>query len=314
MKITESYRTVQYDLRPAKQVERRMLVDAFQRLTIAGFPIPDYQYTGMGSIYFVDFAIFHRYLGLKRMWSVEISRKIAKRVQFNKPFGDIEIYMEPIGNVLPRLSRDRKHLVWLDYDDVIQGSYTQDVVSAATIMPPGSILLITVDADPPGPPKAGPAELSQYFHREVGDYLPRNIRAGAFAKQRLPALNVEVLSRAIQLGLRGRTDLEFMPLFNFLYADGHRMITMGGMICGNDDKRRLQGAGLESTTFYRCSFDLPPCNISVPRFTKKERLYLDGHMPCDDDWLPSHFEAESEDILAYRDLYRFLPSYAELLL
>jgi hypothetical protein len=37
-------------------------------------------------------------------------------------------------------------------------------------------------------------------------------------------------------------------------------------------------------------------------------------MPCDDDWLPNHFEADAEDVMAYRELYRFLPSYAELLL
>ena len=50
----ESWRKVPYDLRPAKQAERRMLVDAFMILSQAGFPIRDYQYTGMGSVYFVD--------------------------------------------------------------------------------------------------------------------------------------------------------------------------------------------------------------------------------------------------------------------
>jgi hypothetical protein len=49
---TASYLKVHYELRPAKQVERRMLIDAFQQLAQAGFQIRDYQYTGMGSIYF----------------------------------------------------------------------------------------------------------------------------------------------------------------------------------------------------------------------------------------------------------------------
>ena len=59
---TESYQKVHYELRPAKQVERRMLVDALLGLAVAGFPIQDYQYTGMGSIYFIDFILFHRFL------------------------------------------------------------------------------------------------------------------------------------------------------------------------------------------------------------------------------------------------------------
>ena len=36
-------------------------------------------------------------------------------------------------------------------------------------------------------------------------------------------------------------------------------------------------------------------------------------MPCDDSWLPNEFEASTEEIKAYREIYRFLPSYAELL-
>ena len=83
---TQSYLKVPYDLRPAKQVERRMLIDAFHRLTSAGFPIADYQYTGMGSIYFVDFILFHKLLGMDKLLSVEFDKDIEKRVKFNAPF------------------------------------------------------------------------------------------------------------------------------------------------------------------------------------------------------------------------------------
>src|SRR5687768_12973988 len=118
MAISHSYRKVQYDLRPAKQVERRMLIDSFQRLAIGGFQLHDYQYTGMGSIYFVDFTLFHRYLGITRMLSVEISGDIEKRVRFNKPFAEVGIKIDAIGNIIPTLHRDVQHIVWLDYDSV----------------------------------------------------------------------------------------------------------------------------------------------------------------------------------------------------
>ena len=128
--ISESFRKVPYDLREATQVERRMLIDAFQRLSAAGFAISDYQYTGMGSIYFFDFALFHKYIGIQYMLSVEISERAERRVKFNRPYGNVDILIGPIGRILPDLFRDRHHIVWLDYDGVICADHTRDVVSA----------------------------------------------------------------------------------------------------------------------------------------------------------------------------------------
>src|ERR1039458_7349749 len=91
MTPTQSYRKVQYELRSAKQVERRMLIDARQTLGAAGFNIPEFQYTGFGSIYFVDFVLFHKYLGIKKMWSVEHDLTIKKRIRFNRPFSFVKI-------------------------------------------------------------------------------------------------------------------------------------------------------------------------------------------------------------------------------
>jgi len=134
---TESYKKVHYELRPAKQVERRILVDALQALATAGFPIRDYQYTGMGSIYFIDFMLFHRLLGLTRMLSVEYDTQIRKRVEFNRPFDCVDIKIAPVGEVIPTLSKDLKHLVWLDYDDILSGSQLDDVCLAAAFLPIG---------------------------------------------------------------------------------------------------------------------------------------------------------------------------------
>ena len=54
MNLAQSCLKVQYELRSAKQVERRMLIDALQTLSASGFDISQYQYTGFGSVYFVD--------------------------------------------------------------------------------------------------------------------------------------------------------------------------------------------------------------------------------------------------------------------
>lgn len=80
------------------------------------------------------------------------------------------------------------------------------------------------------------------------------------------------------------------------------MLTVGGMFCAPDDKRKLLAAGLDSTIYYRNSFASDPCELRIPRFTRKERLHLDWAMPCTDEWLPGDFEPTAEDIGAYRDV------------
>src|SRR5688572_12025690 len=95
---TDSFKRVHYELRPAKQVERRMIIDALRLMSLSGFPIDDYQYTGMGSIFFVDFILFHKFLGISDMVNAEHSA-IPNRVTFNQPYDFIRTKFAPIGDL-----------------------------------------------------------------------------------------------------------------------------------------------------------------------------------------------------------------------
>ena len=313
--LSESYAKVQYDLRPAKQVERRMIIDSLQLLAMAGFPIRDYQYTGMGSIYFVDFVLFHKFLGMERMLSVEASEAIQKRVGFNRPYGTIDIAMGPISNFIPGLYQDRKHILWLDYDNVVCAEYLRDVVQASARVSPGSVLLVTIDVEPPGPSDGGPEQWCRHFKREASDYLIQPIDPKKnFARSRLPRLNVDLIRKAILRGLIGRRDIEFFPMFNFLYADGHKMITIGGMFVTRSEKSLIRASRIEEASYFRGDLNTTPYEIKVPRLTRKERLHLDTSMPCSTSWRPKDFELSEKDLLSYKEVYKFLPAYAELLL
>jgi hypothetical protein len=310
---TESYLTVHYELRPAKQVERRMLLDALLSLGAAGFRIQDYQYTGMGSVYFIDFMLFHRLIGLQKMLSVEYDTKIARRVEFNRPFDCVDTEIAPIGDVIPRLSKDIKHLLWLDYDGILTGSQLSDVASATSRLSVGSIFLVTIDVEPPTDTD-DPEKWMAYFEEEIGEYLSPSLKVADFARSQLPRRNVDFISSAITAGMAGRTDVEFIPMFNFLYEDGHQMLTMGGMVGTTDEKNKIAKSELAKADYFRSTFANSPCLIKVPRLTRKERQYLDGFMPCTDNWQPPDFELSTENVLAYRQIYRFCPTYAELLL
>jgi hypothetical protein len=313
MNPTESYLKVPYDLRPAKQVERRMLLDAFQRLSRCGFQLGDYQYTGFGSVYFVDFVMFHRLLGLEKLLSVEYSKKVEKRVRFNKPFDLIKIQIDPISNVIPTLSRDSKHILWLDYDDTLRAGHLADTVLAANQLSAGSILLVTVDVEPPAD-DGGPQEWFTYFNEEAERFLNVRWTHKDFVRSQLVSRNVEILEKAINNGLSGREGIRFLPLFNFLYADGHQMLTVGGVIGGDTEARQLASCDFRTATYIRQTLSAPPYVIRVPRITRKERLYLDSAMPSADDWVPQDFELSLDDVLAYREIYRYYPAYAEMLL
>lgn len=312
--ITESYLRVQYDLRPAKQVERRMIIDALQLLALGGFEIRDYQYTGMGSIYFVDFVLFHKLLGIHRMLCVEHAKQITKRTHFNKPFDCVQVQMNRIGDVIPTLSKDLKHLLWLDYDSILSRSHLEDIALAATYLSTGSIFLITVDVEPPGNDLDEPKEWRDYFLDEADGYLDPSINVRQFARSNLPRINMGIIERVLRTGLVGREPVKFLPLFNFLYADGHQMLTLGGMIGTDVERRKLRGSELPNVPYIRLDMKTAPYEIRIPRLTRKERLFLDAAMPSASKWKPKAFELSADDILAYREIYRFLPAYAELLL
>ncbi len=58
-----SYEKIHYGLRPAKNIERKMMCECFWRLS-AFHPVHNYRYIGFGSVYFSDFLLFHKVLGI----------------------------------------------------------------------------------------------------------------------------------------------------------------------------------------------------------------------------------------------------------
>lgn len=290
-----------------------MIIDTLQILAEGGFRIRDYQYTGMGSIYFVDFVLLFRLLGIKRMLSVEKDAGIDRRLDFNKPFANVEVRAgRTIGTEISTLSTDIKHLLWLDYDDRLQQWMTADVISASSRLAPGSVILVTVDVE--AMRDSGPVDWKAYYEEQAGDLIPAGTDASQFAQSELGLTNARILFNAFRNGVSGRTDVSFEPLFNFEYRDGHRMLTVGGMLTTASERRALAGCNFEDADYLRRSLDSRPYEIRVPRVTRREKMYLDRHMPVSDGWYPEEFELSRDEIDDFRRIFRYYPSYGELLL
>lgn len=317
--LGKSWENVHYEFRPAKQVERRMLIHTFQSLMELGFPISKYKYTGLGSIYFVDFAMFHRYLGISKFLSVEVNSEIARRVHFNKPFACVDVVIGDITDFIPHLSPDNQHILWLDFDDLLTKDALGAVHLASAQLSHGSILLVTTDVEPPGNPEDGltkwnPRTWRKYFMEEGGNYIWPKPSVSDFTREHLINANARLIEAAISKGILARTELIFLPLFNFTYADGHRMLSVGGMIVNEFERKKLLSLDYSELYFLKSSLTEEPYEIDVPKVTRKERLYLDKMMPCVDDWVPMDFELKPEKVLAYRNIYKYYPAYTEMLL
>jgi len=316
---SKSYLQVQYDVRPAKQVERRMFVDAFQRLSEVGFQVREYQYTGFGLFYFVDFILFHKFVGINKMLTIEHYSHLEKRVRFNKPFDFVRVAIGEAVEIIPFLSRDELHILWLDYDEPIREDRLREIYLAASHLSRRSLLVVTVDIDRRALVDRGekvpetPREVMEIIRAEAGPYfgLPES---EDFAARNLPRTSLQIILNALNEGLVGRPEIEFLPLFHFVYADGHQMLTIGGMLGGAPEKNMIRGIDLNKVSYLRTDFNRDPYEIIVPRLTRKERHFLDSAMPCGENWKPSEFDLREGDISAYREIYRFLPVYAELLI
>jgi hypothetical protein len=303
---------VSYDLRPRKQVERRMMLHTFQRLSEIGFKISAYRYAGFGAFFFVDFILFHRLLGISDMVSIEYDTSQMDRVLFNRPFKEIDVRFEPSWDYISTMDTSKPHILWLDYDGPIANEYLLDFYSAVSQMAPGSVLVGTFDVDFDKAndlsirdclPAARPAAWYHRFSEQCGDYFSPDWQIVDFGASDIRNRTIEMVRAAISSGLNMRPGFEFVPLFLFAYADGHEMLTIGGMVASKQDKKKLKAISQADKPF----------RIEVPVLTRKERLHIDSHMPCDDGWTPE-FGIDCEAIKSYRDIYRYCPLYAELML
>ena len=314
---------VPYDLRPRKQVERRMIAHAFQLLAEAGFPISTYRYAGFGAFFFIDFILFQRLLGITDMVSIEHDIIHEKRVLFNRPFKDIIVKFQTSSDYIYAMNRDKPHILWLDYDGPIEGDQLVDLEISASLLTPGSALIATFDVDFD---KADDIEIRESvpgnraqswfrrFKQECRDLFDPTWNSCDFSASSISARVIQVVRSAILSGINMREGITFEPLFNFLYADGHEMLTIGGILSTRQEIRKLRSVEWENLPFIRRKWSDDPFRIDVPILTRKERLYIDSHMPCESGWVPIDFEVEAKAIETYRKIYKYCPLYAELLL
>lgn len=322
-----SYRKINYALRPAKNIERKMMAEVLGCLERFQ-PLQSYQYIGFGSIFFADYRLFHRLLGMNRMISIEGNAEDEARVNFNCPYDCIEVRMGMSFNVLPHLDWDQRSIVWLDYDHEIANHVLLDVDLVCSNIQSGSVVAVTLDGESKRlqEPKTvreedradWPKRKIQQLERLVGqNRVSPELKVQRLQGTRLMETYRQLLTNQIEESVRTLNldtpddeKWQFRQILNFRYADGAQMMTVGWVLFQSHDAAAIDNCAFDSCVFFRDGAEA--VQIAVPSLTFGEMRALDRYLPNINN--AEGYEAipvPSEDKGRYRDLYRFFPTFSE---
>lgn len=326
-----SFEKIDYFLRPSKQVERKLIIEALQKLSKAGHFIHEYTYLGLGSVFYVDFLLFHKYLHIDSMICAEIE-DCPDRMDFNKPYEFIDLQMRPVGDVIPEINREKPHFVWLDYDFTIDQDVLADLRKCLHVLAPGSVLLLTVASDLFNltnliddidkrdlTENQQKQEVVKRLNELIGDHYGSEIKIKDIAASRLPTLMATAIRNYINSCMAIRPDVEFIQLFNFHYKDNMNMLTLGGILGDPQTHKSLEDTGLFKLKFVTES--ATPVEISVPPLTIRERNWLEKHLTQLEQHLAASphlpndmpFEIKAQLVKNFVKYYRHYPFYFETL-
>ena len=310
--MASSYEKINYVIRPAKNVERKILCESFRKLTPFA-PLEEYRYIGFGSTYFSDFSLLHKALGISEMVSIEKDEDNEDRFKFNRPYRCIKLEFGESNDVLPRLSWAEKTILWLDYDGTLDKNVLADIKFAVGNIASGSIVVASVNAMPPGNDKTRVEALVDLVGEEK---VPKDISPAQLSRRLTPVTLQRIINNEFLQSLSERNGGKrpgertgYQQLFNFVYADGAQMLTVGGLLFSEDQREQVAACRFEEAPFVRSGEE--HYKIEVPNLTYRELRHIDRQLPTH---APENIETDGippDDILKYSCLYKYFPMFAE---
>ena len=312
VKMAPSYRLIDYRLRPSKHVERVMLCEAFRRLQF--HVLEEYQYVGMGSVFFADFRMIHRRLGISKMFSIESRVVHGGRFEWNKPYSGVTMLFGQTEERLSDVDFSLPTIIWLDYDGPLVRSVVGDIRTVAHSASHGLVLVVTVNAHPRQPDENG-ADMLEQVRAELGNERVSaktdltSLRGWGLANlyRRIGDGEIrDALSAAN--GVREKAaKLSYEQLFNFQYDDGAKMLTFGGVFFESAKCSELEACAFDRLVFIR--EDSAPFRIRAPKLTLREMSHLERQLPLPEGSKLDFGPMPESDAKRYIELYRYLPTF-----
>jgi hypothetical protein len=258
------------------------------------------------------------------MISIEKDKHAKERFEYNKPFACIKIEYGASYEVLPTLEWSKKSIVWLDYDSPLEKSILDDIDILASKLVSGSVLIVTVSAEQERPLKEGltTEEINKFREDKLRERLPNeklpiDLKPIDLTGKNIANLYKRIINNQLEESVSNANSarseeekLNYKRIFNFRYADGSRMLTVGWLFfeqsyCNVAEKCNF------SKHFNSTELD-EPYEIKVPNLTLKEIQYLDSQLPTDDCSGVKRICIPLKDVERYAELYKYFPSFVEM--
>lgn len=309
-----SFKNFNYELRPAKFTERRMLLASLQEIC-SKIGLEKYDYIGLSSPFFTDFKLFHKELHVSNLVSIEGSQieYIKERMEFNRPYKCIEISMGLSTKVLIQQNWDKEKIAWLDYDGSLEMFMFDDIEILFKNLLPKSLYLVTCNS-----------HLKNYtkdsFKDKFKGLVPFTISNKDFASENSHATLRNMFTKHINriidernLTLPVKEQLAFYQIYFFKYQEnrGAKMFTLGGIVDYKDKVFSTSDFNLDRFEFIKTA-DIP-YEIKIPNLTIREVDFLNQQLPDDGGNLANKMKFISEEeIKNYSKLYKYLPNYLDV--
>ena len=306
----ESPTFLNYEIRPCKFVERRMLLVSLAR--IMGALKLQYQYIGFGGLTFTDFKLFHRELHINNMYSIEGGYCMSK-LEFNKPYSCISILHGQSTEMLPSIELNKRpSIIWLDYDGVLSIDIFSDLELIFHAVPRGSIYIMSCNRQLK---KDNNPYTNEELKEKFGKLVPYNIQENCCKDAHSANTIRSMIENHCRKTLKDRNKLGetlvYKSLFNIRYGEyrGARMFTCGGIILDEQEQdidlnlRDLEYIGTEQ-----------PYEINIPNLTYKEANSLNQvlNLPDKEKALVEDGIISEEEIELYKKNYKYLPNFYDV--
>jgi hypothetical protein len=310
---------VDFSVRQNKAIERAIVFDGIRRL-LPVLPAEEFVFVGLGSVWFVDFDIAHRELGVEKMVSIEGDDVLFARAKFNKPYRTIEVFEGLSHDVIPVLIDTRPDLyahpwiVWLDYDEPIDETKLDELTTLVERLPEDSILLTTFVADVQKY-EPRPVDRAARFVELFGDAFPieRFETRDDWRDERkvMSAIADAVIGTLVSHAVDVAREGGMVAAFNLTYQDGAPMGTVGGVLPTPDaeDAVKAKLAAAPWPAMFRDPIVTPP--LTTKEVAALRALLPSESVPTRADLQALGFDLLEDQIKSFADHYMTYPSFVQ---
>lgn len=274
-----------YHLRPNKTADRFAFIEAIKRLErISAGGLGEYIYHGLGGPYLEDFRLLYELCPDIGMVSIEREEETRKRQEFHVPCSTLRLEEDDLTSYIARFDPGvGKTVFWLDYTGLEYSSF-EDFKALLDTVAEDSMIKVTLRSEP-----------KDYWMVKNKKPIQKNWRVNDFQRKfasvmtktsDIPPNDLQDFAYFLQKMLRIAaeqtltfTDMAFVPVSSFCYADGAGMFTLTGVVC-EENRKELVERAFDGWDFANLTWSQPKL-IDMPVLSTKERLHLQHLLPSD---------------------------------